>query len=320
VLRRPREGRSGERGVVLVVVLWAFMFLFVLGMEFSAEVREEGSAAVRFAEETEGYYAALAAYHAGLYEALKALSEPGRPQSDDLAFLLDEGCREGSLGQTLYRFCLEDEGGKINLNAADEATLRGVFTNHGLDPVRSDTIVDSILDWRDGDDLHRINGAESDYYQSLSQPYTAKNGRFDTVEELLWVRGMTPEIFYGAAGRAGIGNSFSIDNPSDRLNLRTASAETIRLFLGLPIEQARRFVEERKKVSEKTQEEMIRLLGIGSEESAGRRLAFTIPQVVTIRASGYRTPGSAGRTLKGVVRFGAAGRGFQLVRWVDRSS
>ena len=53
------------------------------------------------------------------------------------------------------------------------------------------------MDWRDKDNLHRLNGAEDDYYLSLPQPYKCKNGDFTSIEELLLVRGVTPEIFYG---------------------------------------------------------------------------------------------------------------------------
>jgi general secretion pathway protein K len=66
-----------------------------------------------------------------------------------------------------------------------------------LESQQKDTIVDSILDWRDEDDLHGLNGAENDYYHSLPDPYDCKNGDFDSVEELLLVRGVTKEVFYG---------------------------------------------------------------------------------------------------------------------------
>ena len=68
----------------------------------------------------------------------------------------------------------------------------------------ADIIVDSILDWIDTDDLHRLNGAESDYYQSLPNPYKAKNGRLDTLEELLLIKGMSPDILFGTKEQKGL--------------------------------------------------------------------------------------------------------------------
>ena len=104
---------------------------------------------------------------------------------------------EEDLGTGAFRVRLVDESGKININRVNDETLRRIFTNLGLDEARRDILVDSIMDWRDADDLHRTNGAENDYYASLSPPYSAKNGPLDSVEDLLWIKGMTPELFFG---------------------------------------------------------------------------------------------------------------------------
>ena len=81
--------------------------------------------------------------------------------------------------------------------AADEETLRRIFTNLGVEEPSKAILVDSIMDWRDPDDLHRLNGAENDYYMGQSPPYRCKNGPLDSLEELLLVRGVTPELLFG---------------------------------------------------------------------------------------------------------------------------
>ena len=40
-------------------------------------------------------------------------------------------------------------------------------------------IIDSIQDWRDPNEEHRLNGAESDYYPGLPGPYRSKNADFE---------------------------------------------------------------------------------------------------------------------------------------------
>ncbi len=57
-------------------------------------------------------------------------------------------------------------------------------------------IADAILDWLDPDDTPRENGAEVDYYAAQNPPYAPKNGPLDTIEELLLVRGVTPELLF----------------------------------------------------------------------------------------------------------------------------
>ena len=47
------------------------------------------------------------------------------------------------------------------------------------------------------DDQTRIEGAETEFYQALTPPYSAKNGPIDDITELLLIKGITPEIYYG---------------------------------------------------------------------------------------------------------------------------
>ncbi|WP_231753228.1 type II secretion system minor pseudopilin [Rosistilla carotiformis] len=72
-------------------------------------------------------------------------------------------------------------------------------------PNMTEDVADSILDWLDEDDEQRDFGAEYDYYNALPTPYGPKNGPLDSVEELLLVRGVTPELLFGAdTNRNGI--------------------------------------------------------------------------------------------------------------------
>ncbi len=209
-----------------------------------------------------------------------------------------------------------------------EETLRRVFTNLAIDPARRDTLVDSIMDWRDADDLHRINGAETDYYASLAPGYSAKNGPLDDVADLLWIKGMTRELYFGNSESAGaapeqrsiaLRDIFTVDSPIDRVNLRTASAEVIHALVGIPLERCRKFVEERKKLSEKTLGDLLPLLGIGAGDAALQAFIFTNPSIVAVEAEGKPKESRVPRRVKGVVRLGGA-RGFELLRWLDRDS
>jgi hypothetical protein len=106
--------------------------------------------------------------------------------------------RKGDLGRGSFEYTITDEDGKLNINNATQVQLKAVFLESGVEVEDVDEIVDSILDWIDTNDLHRLNGAEEDYYQSLDQPYSCKDAPFETIEELLLVKGMTPEIFFGS--------------------------------------------------------------------------------------------------------------------------
>ena len=95
---------------------------------------------------------------------------------------------------------LENESAKINLNelveSDDESTnsaRQRLLALPGMEP----SIADAILDWMDADSIARDQGAEDQYYQGLAPAYSPRNGRIHTLDELLMVRGVTPELLYG---------------------------------------------------------------------------------------------------------------------------
>ena len=319
-----------QRGAALLIVLWIFIFLLVVAFDFSASVREEAAAAHRYNDETQGYYLALAGFQRGVYELLQQSVGRDTLGTEKRSDIFDGSWHEETIGDGAFRVRWLDEGGKININRADEGTLRRIFTNLGIEEPGRTIIVDSIMDWRDPDNLHRLSGAENEYYRSLTPPYTARNGPFDTVEDLLWVRGVTSELFYGYDGAYGqreenvrtiaLREIFTVDSPIDRVNLRTASAEVIHAVAGIPLEKSRGFVEERKKLSDKTLADLLPLLGIGAGDAALQQFVFANPAVVSVEAEGRPAQARAARRVKGVVRTAGGGREFELVRWIDRDT
>lgn len=107
---------------------------------------------------------------------------------------LDE---EGNLGGVRYGF--EDESTRLNLSTLMtlEKTLPGTGKSLLMAlPEMTEEIAVAILDWLDEDDDTEL-GAEVAYYSGLQPPYAPKNGPLETVEELLLVRGVTPELLFG---------------------------------------------------------------------------------------------------------------------------
>ena len=99
------------------------------------------------------------------------------------------------------RYGLENESARLNLNlliTADDYAENGGRTLLMALPGMTVNEADAIMDWIDEDDDTREYGAEYDYYQGLSSPYAPTNGPFNTVEELLLVRGVSPQLLFGA--------------------------------------------------------------------------------------------------------------------------
>jgi len=132
----------------------------------------------------------------------------------------DDGNPEG------FRFGLFDESNKINVNTlvfADSWMEGGGHQLLMALPNMTDSVADAILDWVDGDDEERDYGCEAGYYNGLSPPYAAKNGPLDSLDELLLIRGVTPQMLFGMdSNRNGVideqemaasgGNSLNADS------------------------------------------------------------------------------------------------------------
>lgn len=115
------------------------------------------------------------------------------------------------------RFGLADESGKLNLNTIAKLELEPFDQQTFLMylPGMTEEIADAILDYIDEDDEIRAQGAESETYEVLSPPYSAKNGPLESIDELLLVQGVTPELLYGEdANRNGLLDPAEDDGPT----------------------------------------------------------------------------------------------------------
>jgi type II secretory pathway component PulK len=101
--------------------------------------------------------------------------------------------------QTTYSYGVTDEASKINVNAVMQQDSSGQTLQNMLLqlPNMTQDVVDAVIDWIDADEQPRASGAESDYYSGLTPPYNTKDGPLDSIEELLLVRGVTPQLLLG---------------------------------------------------------------------------------------------------------------------------
>jgi general secretion pathway protein K len=122
-----------------------------------------------------------------------------------------------------------EKDGKKAENSGKSAHLRTILENILLsdnfqieDETEAQEIIDAIVDWIDEDDKESDQGAETSYYQSLATPYTAKNGPIHNLEELLLVRGITPEIFFGTEESRGLRDLLTVYGSDGKININTA--------------------------------------------------------------------------------------------------
>jgi len=180
-------------------------------------------------------------------------------------------------------YTITDENGKIAINTASRGVLLKVVKYAGIElGEERDIIVDSILDWIDQDSNHRINGAEEEYYKNKGLPYTAKNGRIETLTELLKVRGMTEEIFFGSQGNengekkyTGLEKILTVYDASP-VNPNTASPEVLAVLFEETQVQAILKARKEKGYYNNTTSTHFRINSTGSFSDGGTRHTISV--------------------------------------------
>jgi len=330
--RTPKENvRDPEKGAILIVVLWVLLALSLLALSFSASVRTEVNAARNTVDQKQSYYMARAGVEYAVYKIMEAQSAFNQAQQALQGQMGQQQVPEVFMGSVRLNLAdggadveVIDESGKLNLNLAQAHLIYNLLIVIGVDPADADVITDSIEDWRDQDDLYRPNGAESDYYQKLQKPYFAKNGLFDVPEELLLVRGVSPEIYYGKKGLSetgerieyyGLQKYFTTFSTFNRININSAPLAVLASIPGLDYDVAQQIVAMRQQQPlTGINEVMGNIPGIPTE--VGNYLSMMRSQVYTIVSSGSLSHSEVIGRVRAVVRVGGPGpKPYTVLYW-----
>jgi general secretion pathway protein K len=327
---------KGERGIALFLVLWVLTLLSVIAGEFCFAMRTEVNITRNFKEQTTAYYIALAGVNRAIGELIRnevILQQVGQPKVEE-----EEEVQEGEEEQDRWRINVDippvpygkgqfkveigNERGKININEANEALLKIMLSGFDIDEQQKNIIVDSIIDWRDDNNLYRLNGAEDDYYKSLPEPYECKDGDFDSVEELLMVRGITPEIFYGGlkdvVTEFHFGRSRSKTKLIYKIYINAASRKMLLTLPSITEALADEIINYRKNADFKSLTEISSLLGSDVFQSLGA--------YITLEKSPFHNIVSVGKVEGTQIRQGVEAmveinvrlkKGYRIVQWRD---
>jgi general secretion pathway protein K len=135
---------------------------------------------------------------------------------------IDGTPRSFTFDEVPVTIAIEDELGKIDLNTARDDILRGLFLAAGADPDLADALTDRVLDWRMPGQAKHLNGATSEDYQEAGSGFRPRGSAFQSVDELRFVLGMTPELFKTVAPAITVYSQRSTIDPgtAPRLALR----------------------------------------------------------------------------------------------------
>lgn len=204
--------QKSQDGIAIFIVMVSILVLAAMAGIFAYNMRVETQLAMNSGNEAEMEWLARSGVELARYVLGRELSVPGPAQrfdalnqkwaggqgetNDELASIQ---LTDVPLGNGKFSVKITDAERKLNINAVagNQNLMTQALTAIGVDASETPTIIGSIQDWIDPDDETHVDGAESDYYQSLEVPYYAKNGPIDDISELLLVKGVTPDIFWG---------------------------------------------------------------------------------------------------------------------------
>jgi general secretion pathway protein K len=226
---------KSRRGGALLAVLWLSAALSAIAFSLANTVRGEVERTSTAIDGLRSYYLAQAGIDRGILYMLWGNSAPPTAR---LKYLPGIPALPFSFpgGEDIVE--LIPETAKMNINTGRPDDLFHLLLALGADPARADQIVAAILDWRSPAGFTPFDA----FYMSLTPSFRARHASFEETEELLLVRGMTPELYYGgysrdAAGRlvprGGLRDCVSVFGVTDRFDVNTAQPAVL-MAIGLP--------------------------------------------------------------------------------------
>jgi len=241
--------RRGSRGGALLAVLWLSAALSAIAFSLANTVRGETERTSTAVEGLRTQYLAQAGVERAILRVKWALDGgmlpniPGRysPANPILPFSFPSG-------EAMVEVI--PETAKININLCQPVMLLRLFLALGVDPARAGQIVLAVVDWRSPAGLTEFDA----FYSSLTPSFRARHASFEEIEELLLVRGITRELFYGgydrdAQGRliprAGLKDCVSVFGSTEAFDVNTAQPAVL-VATGIPPEAAAAIVARRR--------------------------------------------------------------------------
>jgi general secretion pathway protein K len=297
--------RSSDRGIALLLVLWALVLLGTLALGFSWSMRTEAMAARNGIDETRAYFQA----RTGVSRAVSLLAS--LPADNALAASI-----AGEDGDASYEVRIESESGKVDVNIVSEEILLEILKKGRLPEEEAEAVRDAILDWRDEDDVPRPHGAERAEYGRTTEPISPRNGKIRGIGELMHVKAVTREFHDAFLSRV-----FTAHGNSAQLNFLRAPEIVLRSLPGISAEAADRILEGRLQSPPISAADLAPMVGEGLLTAQGLALLSggSSSNAYTIIATG-RSGNDVTRIVRCLVEVSGSGeKKVKMLAWLDKA-
>ncbi len=218
------------------------------------------------------------------------------------------------------------EASKLNINEVPPGELFRLLVALSAPPEQAQAVTAGILDWRSGGP----NPADI-YYLSLTPSFRPRHASLEEIEELLLVRGMTPELYFGGFDRdpqgrliphAGLRDCVSIFGSTSSIDANTAEPAVL-AAIGVPPHAIQMILARRSRIPFRNDGEVegfVQATGApGGRLRAGGNSIFTLRATARIRRDDG-TLGDLQRSVAAMVKFMPPGYDatHQILRWYDQ--
>jgi general secretion pathway protein K len=323
--------KKTERGGALLTVLWLVAALSAIAFSVATTVRTETERTSTHIEQVRAYYLATGALDRALLW-MSWGSGPRRPDGRPMFYEQGMAALNMDFPSGIASVEIIPESARLNVNRATPDEMGRVFLAMGLPPERAQVLVESIIDWR----TERPGGSPLDaFYLMMGPTFRVRHASFEQIEELLYVRGVTPDLFYGTWARnpngvlvrlPGLKDCFTVYGINDAYDINTTPAPVL-MAIGLPPDLTAQIVQRRAVRPFMTQAELGPILGAagpaGGKLRVGGNSTFTLRATATLRAQPPAYVSDVRRSASLVVKFNTNLKEdltpYWILRWYDNA-
>jgi general secretion pathway protein K len=313
---------SKQRGGALLAVLWLSVALSSIAMSVAVLVRGETERTAASGERLRAYYLATASIERAI---LWVQWGAGTRNPDGTPRFYQPPMPYIRMPYPSGEAVVEmiPEASRLSLNTAPPADLARLLMVVGADPAQAAEIASAIVDWRTPGGVSPFDR----YYLSFRPSFRGRHASFEEVEELLLVRGVTPELFYGSyiqdrdgrlVPRGGLKDCVSVWGSNGPFDINTAHPALL-VSLGVPVEAARAIVAQRLIRPFRSAGEALAMVGGVGRITVGGGTIWTI-RATARAASPNGQLLSSRRTVSATVKFLRPEEWnppFHILRWND---
>ncbi len=332
-LRNNVTARKTARGSALLAVLWLSTALAAIAFSVAYTVRGETARVTTGEEDVRAYYLAEGAVQRAILYVQWSLAG-STPDAENKYFITGQPSIPFSFPSGDAMVDVIPEASKLSLNKAKPEVIEALLQAVGADPDRAALVTAAIIDWRTPHSLTEPTEFDQTYL-SMQPSFRSAHASFQDVEELLYLQGMTPDLFYGTFVRQNDGDGsrlvahpalrdcVSVFGSVDRFDINTVTPAVL-AAVGAAPEEIQALVQRRKNAPILRQQELANFAE--SNPAFMSHLGIMQHTIYTFRATARmrRPDGSLSdmkRVVTAMVKFlpaGSSSQTFQILRWYDR--